>query len=413
MGRVLIIGAGGVASVAAHKVAQNSDVFTDIMIASRTESKCKVLAKAIEDKGLVPKGSIKTAHVDADNVPELVALFNEFKPDLVMNLALPYQDLTIMEACLQSGVSYLDTANYEPKDEAHFEYSWQWAFKERFKQAGLTAILGCGFDPGVTSIYTAYAAKHHFDEIQYLDIVDCNAGDHHKAFATNFNPEINIREITQKGLYWENGQWVETEPLEIHKPLNYPEIGPKESYLLHHEEIESLVKNYPTIKRARFWMTFGEQYLKHLDVIQNIGMSRIDEIEYTAEAADGSGPVKVKIVPLQFLKAVLPNPQELGENYEGQTSIGCRIRGIKDGKERTYYVYNNCSHRAAYEETGMQGVSYTTGVPAMIGAMMFMKGIWKRPGVWNVEEFDPDPFMEQLNKQGLPWHEVFDGDLEL
>lgn len=413
MGRVLIIGAGGVASVAAHKVAQNSDVFTDIMIASRTESKCKVLAKAIEDKGLVPKGSIKTAHVDADNVPELVALFNEFKPDLVMNLALPYQDLTIMEACLQSGVSYLDTANYEPKDEAHFEYSWQWAFKERFEQAGLTAILGCGFDPGVTSIYTAYAAKHHFDEIQYLDIVDCNAGDHHKAFATNFNPEINIREITQKGLYWENGQWVETEPLEIHKPLNYPEIGPKESYLLHHEEIESLVKNYPTIKRARFWMTFGEQYLKHLDVIQNIGMSRIDEIEYTAEAADGSGPVKVKIVPLQFLKAVLPNPQELGENYEGQTSIGCRIRGIKDGKERTYYVYNNCSHRAAYEETGMQGVSYTTGVPAMIGAMMFMKGIWKRPGVWNVEEFDPDPFMDMLNVHGLPWHEEHDGDLEL
>ena len=413
MGRVLIIGAGGVASVAAHKVAQNRDVFTDIMIASRTESKCKALAKAIEDKGLVPKGSIKTAHVDADNVPELVALFNSYKPDLVMNLALPYQDLTIMEACLQSGVSYLDTANYEPKDEAHFEYSWQWAFKERFEQAGLTAILGCGFDPGVTSIYTAYAAKHHFDEIRYLDIVDCNAGDHHKAFATNFNPEINIREITQKGLYWENGQWVETEPLEIHKPLNYPEIGPKESYLLHHEEIESLVKNYPTIKRARFWMTFGEQYLKHLEVIQNIGMSRIDEIEYTAEAADGSGPVKVKIVPLQFLKAVLPNPQDLGENYEGQTSIGCRIRGIKDGKERTYYVYNNCSHRAAYEETGMQGVSYTTGVPAMIGAMMFMKGIWKRPGVWNVEEFDPDPFMEQLNTQGLPWHEIFDGDLEL
>ena len=413
MGKVLIIGAGGVASVAAHKVAQNSDVFTDIMIASRTESKCKALAKAIEDKGLVPKGSIKTAHVDADNVPELVALFNSYKPDLVMNLALPYQDLTIMEACLQSGVSYLDTANYEPKDEAHFEYSWQWAFKERFEQAGLTAILGCGFDPGVTSIYTAYAAKHHFDEIRYLDIVDCNAGDHHKAFATNFNPEINIREITQKGLYWENGQWVETEPLEIHKPLNYPEIGPKESYLLHHEEIESLVKNYPTIKRARFWMTFGEQYLKHLEVIQNIGMSRIDEIEYTAEAADGSGPVKVKIVPLQFLKAVLPNPQDLGENYEGQTSIGCRIRGIKEGKERTYYVYNNCSHRAAYEETGMQGVSYTTGVPAMIGAMMFMKGIWKRPGVWNVEEFDPDPFMEQLNTQGLPWHEIFDGDLEL
>ena len=413
MGKVLIIGAGGVASVAAHKVAQNSDVFTDIMIASRTESKCKALARAIEDKGLVPKGSIKTAHVDADNVEELVALFNAYKPDIVMNLALPYQDLTIMEACLQSGVNYLDTANYEPKDEAHFEYSWQWAFKKRFEQAGLTAILGCGFDPGVTSIYTAYAAKHHFDEIQYLDIVDCNAGDHHKAFATNFNPEINIREITQKGLYWENGKWVETKPLEIHQPLTYPEIGPKESYLLHHEEIESLVKNYPTIKRARFWMTFGEQYLKHLDVIQNIGMSRIDEIEYTAEAADGSGPVKVKIVPLQFLKAVLPNPQELGENYEGQTSIGCRIRGLKDGKEHTYYVYNNCSHRAAYEETGMQGVSYTTGVPAMIGAKLFMQGIRKRPGVWNVEEFDPDPFMEQLNTQGLPWHEIHNGDLEL
>ncbi len=412
MGKVIIIGAGGVASVAAHKVAQNSDVFTEIMIASRTKAKCDVLAKAIEAKGLVPAGSIKTAKVDADNVDELVALFNEYKPDLCMNLALPYQDLTIMEACLQSGVNYLDTANYEPKDEAHFEYSWQWAFKDRFEKAGLTAILGCGFDPGVTSIYTAYAAKHHFDEIQYLDIVDCNAGDHHKAFATNFNPEINIREITQKGLYWENGKWVETEPLEIHKPLTYPEVGPKESYLLHHEEIESLVKNYPTIKRARFWMTFGEQYLKHLDVIQNIGMSRIDEIEYEATGLDGK-PVKVKIVPLQFLKAVLPNPQELGENYEGQTSIGCRIRGLKDGKEHTYYVYNNCSHRAAYEETGMQGVSYTTGVPAMIGAMMFMKGLWKRPGVWNVEEFDPDPFMEQLNKQGLPWHEIHDGDLEL
>ena len=412
MGKVIIIGAGGVASVAAHKVAQNSEVFTEIMIASRTESKCRLLADAIESKGLVPKDSIKTARVDADNVDELVALFNDFRPDICMNLALPYQDLTIMEACLKSGVNYLDTANYEPKDEAHFEYSWQWAYKERFEEAGLCAILGCGFDPGVTSIYTAYAAKHYFDEIHYLDIVDCNAGDHHKEFATNFNPEINIREITQKGLYWENGKWVETEPLEIHKPLTYPEVGVRESYLLHHEEIESLVKNYPTIKRARFWMTFGEKYLKHLEVIQNIGMARIDEIEYMAEAADGSGPVKVKIVPLQFLKAVLPNPQELGENYEGQTSIGCRIRGVKDRKEHTYYVYNNCSHRAAYEETGMQGVSYTTGVPAMIGALMFMKGIWKKPGVWNVEEFDPDPFMEELNKQGLPWHEIHDGDIE-
>lgn len=397
MGKVLIIGAGGVATVAAHKVAQNSDVFDEIMIASRTKSKCDAIVKAIGNP------NIKTAQVDADNVPELVALFNEFKPDLVMNLALPYQDLTIMEACLEFGCLYLDTANYEPKDEAHFEYSWQWAYKERFEQAGLTAILGCGFDPGVTSIYTAYAAKHHFDEIHYLDIVDCNAGDHGKAFATNFNPEINIREITQKGLYWENGQWVETEPLEIHQPLTYPNIGPRESYLLHHEEIESLVKNYPTIKRARFWMTFGQEYLTHLRVIQNIGMDSIVPICYEGHW----------IQPLQFLKAVLPNPQDLGENYEGETSIGCRIRGIKDGKERTYYVYNNCSHRAAYEETGMQGVSYTTGVPACIGARMFMLGLWKRPGVWNVEEFDPDPFMDELNKQGLPWHEIFDGDLEL
>ena len=397
MGRVLIIGAGGVATVAAHKVAKNADVFSDIMIASRTQSKCDDIVRAIGN----PK--IKTARVDADNIDELVHLFDEFKPDLVMNLALPYQDLTIMEACLRHGCSYLDTANYEPKDEAHFEYSWQWAYKERFEAAGLTAILGCGFDAGVTSIFTAYAAKHHFDEIQYLDIVDCNAGDHHKAFATNFNPEINIREITQKGLYWEDGQWRETEPLEIHKTLNYPNVGPKESYLLHHEELESLVKNYPTIRRARFWMTFGQEYLTHLRVIQNIGMDSIKPINYNG----------MEIVPLQFLKAVLPNPQELGENYEGETSIGCRIRGLKDGKEQTYYIYNNCSHQAAYEETGMQGVSYTTGVPACIGARMFMLGEWNRPGVWNVEEFDPDHFMDELNKQGLPWHEIFNQDLEL
>lgn len=397
MGRVLIIGAGGVATVAAHKVAKNADVFSDIMIASRTQSKCDDIVRAIGN----PK--IKTARIDADNIDELVRLFDEFKPDLVMNLALPYQDLTIMEACLRHGCSYLDTANYEPKDEAHFEYSWQWAYKERFEAAGLTAILGCGFDPGVTSIFTAYAAKHYFDEIQYLDIVDCNAGDHHKAFATNFNPEINIREITQKGLFWEDGQWRETEPLEIHKTLNYPNVGPKESYLLHHEELESLVKNYPTIRRARFWMTFGQEYLTHLRVIQNIGMASIKPINYNG----------MEIVPLQFLKAVLPNPQELGENYEGETSIGCRIRGLKDGKEQTYYIYNNCSHQAAYEETGMQGVSYTTGVPACIGARLFMLGEWKRPGVWNVEEFDPDNFMAELNKQGLPWHEIFNQDLEL
>jgi saccharopine dehydrogenase (NAD+, L-lysine-forming) len=400
MGKVLIIGAGGVGTVVANKVAQNTDVFTEIMLASRTKSKCDAIALDVKNRFGV---EIKTAQVDADNVPELVALLKEFKPELLINVALPYQDLTIMDACLEAGVNYLDTANYEPKDEAHFEYSWQWAYQDKFKAAGLTAILGCGFDPGVTSVYTAYAAKHHFDEIQYLDIVDCNAGDHGKAFATNFNPEINIREVTQRGKYWENGEWVETEPHEIHKALNYPEIGPKESYVIFHEELESLVKNFPSLKRARFWMTFGQEYLTHLRVIQNIGMARIDEVEYNGQ----------KIVPIQFLKAVLPNPGELGENYTGQTSIGCRIKGLKDGKEVTYYVYNNCSHEAAFEETGAQGVSYTTGVPAMIGAMMFFKGEWRKAGVFNVEEFNPDPFMEQLNIHGLPWHELHNIDLEL
>lgn len=411
MSRVLMIGAGGVATVAAFKIVQNADVFTEFMIASRRKSKCDKLVADIHAKGY--SMDIKTAEVDADEKDQLVKLFSYYKPELVINLALPYQDLTIMEACLECGCNYLDTANYEPKDEAHFEYSWQWAYKDKFEKAGLTAILGCGFDPGVSGIFTAYAAKHHFDEITSLDIVDCNAGNHHKAFATNFNPEINIREITQKGLYYKNGEWIETEPLEIHKTLTYPNIGPRESYLMHHEELESLVKNYPSIKQACFWMTFGQQYLTYLDCIQNLGMSRIDEIEYEAPLAEGTGRAKVKIVPLQFLKAVLPNPQDLGENYEGETSIGCRIRGMKDGKERTYYIYNNCKHQDAYKETGMQGVSYTTGVPAMIGAMMFLKGIWKKPGVWNVEDFDPDPFMEQLNKQGLPWIEEFDVDLEL
>ena len=397
MGRVLIIGAGGVGTVVAHKVAQNANIFTDIMIASRTKSKCDDIVKAIGNP------AIKTAAVDADNVKELVELFNSFKPEIVINVALPYQDLTIMDACLEAGVNYLDTANYEPIDEAKYQYSWQWAYHDRFEKAGLTAILGCGFDPGVTGVYTAYAAKHHFDEMHYLDIVDCNAGDHHKAFATNFNPEINIREITQKGRYFENGKWVETEPLSINQAITYPNVGPKDSYLLYHEELESLVKNFPTLKRARFWMTFGQEYLTHLRVIQNIGMSSIKPIKFQGQ----------DIVPIQFLKAVLPNPQDLGENYTGETSIGCRIRGIKDGKDVTYYVYNNCSHKAAYEETGLQGVSYTTGVPATIGAMMFMQGLWKKPGVFNVEEFNPDPFMEQLNKQGLPWHEQFNIDLEL
>ena len=398
MGKELIIGAGGVGTVVAHKIAQNPDVFTEIVLASRTQSKCDAIADAIGGNHIV------TDRVDADKVEDLVALFKKHKPDIVVNVALPYQDLTIMDACLHCGVNYLDTANYEPLDEAKYEYKWQWAYRERFEQAGLTAILGCGFDPGVSGVYTAYAAKHYFKEMQYLDIVDCNAGNHGMAFATNFNPEINIREVTQKGKYYENGKWIETEPHEIHRPLTYPNIGPKESYLIYHEELESLVKNYPTIKRARFWMTFGQEYLTHLRVIQNIGMARIDPIMYNG----------VEIVPIQFLKAVLPNPGDLGKNYTGETSIGCRIRGIgKDGKELTYYVYNNCSHHAAYLETGAQGVSYTTGVPAMIGAMMFLTGKWKKPGVYNVEEFDPDPFMEQLNKQGLPWHEVFNGDIEL
>ena len=400
MGRILIIGAGGVGTVVAHKVSQHPEVFTEIMLASRTKSKCDVIAADVKRRSGV---SIRTARVDADNVPELVQLLNEYQPELLINVALPYQDLTIMDACLEAGVNYLDTANYEPKDEAHFEYSWQWAYKEKFEKAGLTAILGCGFDPGVTSVYTAYAVKHHFDEIHYLDIVDCNAGDHGKAFATNFNPEINIREVTQRGKYWEDGRWVETDPHEIHKALNYPEIGPKESYVIYHEELESLVKNFPTLKRARFWMTFGQEYLTHLRVIQNIGMARIDEVDYNG----------VKIVPIQFLKAVLPNPGDLGENYTGQTSIGCRIKGLKAGVEKTYYVYNNCSHEEAYRETGAQGVSYTTGVPAMIGAMMFLTGEWRKAGVYNVEEFNPDPFMEKLNQCGLPWIELHDIDLEL
>lgn len=400
MGKVLIIGAGGVGTVVTHKVAQNPDVFTEIMLASRTKSKCDVIAEDVKKRYNV---DIQTAKVDADNVADLATLMKTFKPEIVINVALPYQDLTIMDACLECGVNYLDTANYEPLDEAKFEYKWQWAYKDKFKKAGLTAILGCGFDPGVTSVFTAHAAKHHFDEIHYLDIVDCNAGDHGKAFATNFNPEINIREVTQKGKYWENGKWIETEPHQIHKALNYPEIGAKESYVIYHEELESLVKNYPTIKRARFWMTFGQEYLTHLRVIQNIGMARIDEVEYNGQ----------KIVPIQFLKAVLPNPGDLGENYKGKTSIGCRIKGFKDGKVKTYYIYNNCSHEDAYKETGTQGVSYTTGVPAMIGAMMFLKGEWSLPGVYNVEEFNPDPFMEQLNKQGLPWKELHEVDLEL
>ncbi|MEZ4917744.1 MAG: saccharopine dehydrogenase family protein [Saprospiraceae bacterium] len=399
--KVLIIGAGGVGRVVAFKCAQHREIFGEIMLASRTKSKCDVIADAIYEK--YGGARIQTEKLDADDVQQTVALIRSFQPKLVINVALPYQDLPIMDACLETGVNYMDTANYEPKDEAKFEYSWQWAYQERFKEKGIMALLGCGFDPGVTSVFTARAAKHFFDEIHYLDIVDANAGDHGKAFATNFNPEINIREVTQKGKYWENGQWVETEPHEIWKDLTYPEIGPKRSYLIYHEELESLVKNFPTLKRARFWMTFSQEYLTHLRVIQNIGMAGIDPIMYKG----------IEIVPLQFLKAVLPAPEELGENYTGYTSIGCRVSGVKDGKPRTYYIWNNCSHQAAYDETGTQGVSYTTGVPAMIGARMILEGKWSGTGVFNVEEFNPDPFLECLKNDGLPWHEQTDIDLEM
>ena len=400
MSKVLIIGAGGVGRVVVFKCAQHPEVFSEILLASRTKSKCDVIAE--DAKKATGHKHIATAAVDAENVPELTALIRSFGPELVIHVALPYQDLTIMEACLAAGVHYMDTANYEPKDEAKFEYKWQWAYHDRFKEKGLLALLGCGFDPGATSVFTAYAAKHYFDEIHYLDIVDCNAGDHGKAFATNFNPEINIREITQKGKYYEDGEWLEIDPHSVMKPLTYPGIGPKKSYLIFHEELESLVRNFPSLKRARFWMTFGDEYLTHLRVIQNIGMSRIDPVMYKG----------VEVIPLEFLKYVLPDPGELGENYTGQTSIGCRIRGTKDGKEKTYYVWNNCSHQAAYDETGTQGVSYTTGVPAMIGAMMVLTGQWQGKGVFNVEQFNPDPFMDKMNQYGLPWHEEVNGDLE-
>ena len=323
----------------------------------------------------------------------MVALIKDFQPDLVLNVALPYQDLTIMDACLETGVNYLDTANYEPLDEAKFEYKWQWAYRSRFKQAGLTALLGCGFDPGVTNIFCAYAQKHYFDEIHTVDIMDCNAGSHGKAFATNFNPEINIREITQRGKYWEKGQWKETDPLSVHQTFDFPEVGPKEMYLMYHEELESLVKNIKGLKRIRFWMTFGQQYLTHLRVLENVGMTRIDPVMYEGR----------EVVPLKFLKAVLPEPSSLGKNYTGKTNIGCMIEGVKNGKRRKIYIYNVCDHAACWKEVKAQAISYTTGVPAVIGAMMMLSGRWKAPGVFNVEQFDPDPFMEELNRRGLPW----------
>ena len=390
MGKALIIGCGGVASVAVHKCCQNSEVFEEICIASRTVSKCDALKEKLQG---TTKTKITTAQVDADNVEELVALIRKVQPDVVLNLALPYQDLHIMDACLETGVHYVDTANYEPEDTAKFEYKWQWAYKERYEKAGITALLGSGFDPGVTSVFSAYALKHYFDEINYIDILDCNAGDHGYPFATNFNPEINIREVSAKGSYWEDGHWVETEPMEIKRVYDFPEIGEKDMYLLHHEEIESLALNIPGIKRIRFFMTFGESYLTHLRCLENVGMTSIEPIMYEGK----------EIIPLQFLKAVLPDPSSLGPRTKGKTNIGCIFTGKKDGVEKTIYIYNTCDHQECYKEVGSQAVAYTTGVPAMIGTMMLMTGTWQGPGVFNIEEFDPDPFMDALNKWGLPW----------
>lgn len=390
MGNVIILGMGGVGSVVAHKCAQLPQVFSKITLASRSVDKCHKLAAQLPVK-------VDCEQVDADQVDQLVQLFEKVKPDLVIHVALPYQDLSIMEACLKTGVHYLDTANYEPPDVAKFEYHWQWAYRERFEEKGLMALLGSGFDPGVTNVFTAWAAKHHFDEITELDIIDCNAGDHGKAFATNFNPEINIREVTAKGRYYQQGEWQETDPLSVKTSYDFPEgIGPKDIYLMYHEELESLSKNFPSLKRARFWMTFSESYLKHLEVLQNVGMTRIDAVEYEGKS----------IIPLQFLKAVLPDPGSLGPDTKGKTCIGCLIRGTKDGKSKAVYIYNICDHEEAFREVQSQAVSYTTGVPAMIGAKMMLEEKWKRTGVYNMEEFDPDPFMEDLNQYGLPWQVV-------
>ncbi len=396
MAKVLIIGAGGVGGVVAHKCAQVPEVFSEIVLASRTKAKCDAIAAQI-------KRPIKTAQVDADKVPELVALLREEKPELVINVALPYQDLTIMDACLEAGVHYLDTANYEPPGEAKFEYKWQWAYQDKFLGARLMALLGSGFDPGVTNVYTAYIKKHYLDEIHYLDIIDCNAGDHGKPFATNFNPEINIREVTAKGRFWQDGQWRETEPLSENRLFDFPAgIGPKKIYLMYHEELESITRHFPDIKRARFWMTFSDNYLKHLEVLGNVGMTSIEPVEFEGQ----------QIIPLQFLKALLPDPASLGPLTKGKTCIGCVARGVRDGKEKTVYIYNICDHEACYQEVQSQAISYTTGVPAMIGAKMMLEGKWMAPGVWNMEQMDPDPFMADLNRYGLPWEVVeLDGTL--
>lgn len=390
MSKVVIIGAGGVGGVVTHKCAQLPEVFTEIVLASRTEEKCKAIAAQLDRP-------IKTAKVDADNVAELTAFLAQEKPDLVINVALPYQDLSIMDACLAAGVDYLDTANYEPLDTARFEYKWQWAYHDRFKDAGLTALLGSGFDPGVTNVFTTWAAKQYFDEIHELDIIDVNGGDHGYPFATNFNPEINIREVTAECRHWENGQFVTTQPMSKKASFTCPEeVGTYNIYRMYHEELESLVKHFPTLKRAQFWMSFSDNYLKHLEVLGNVGMTGIEPVEFQGQ----------QIVPIQFLKALLPDPSTLGPRTKGKTCIGCVVKGIKDGKEKTVYIYNIKDHQDCYQEVQSQAISYTTGVPAMIGAKMILEGKWKKPGVWNMEQFDPAPFMADLNQYGLPWQVV-------
>jgi len=390
MNKTLIIGAGGVGNVVAFKCALNKDTFGEITLASRTKSKCDTIAKNVKEKTGV---TINTAQVDADNIDELVDLITKTNADIVINVALPYQDLTIMDACTKCRVDYLDTANYEHPDEAKFEYKEQWARDKAFRDANIMGLLGSGFDPGVTNVFVAYAQKHYFDEIHYIDILDCNAGDHGYPFATNFNPEINLREVSANGRYWENGKWIETKPMEIKQVWDYPEIGPKDSYLLYHEEMESLVKNIKGLKRIRFFMTFGESYLTHMKVLENVGMLGIEPVEHNGQ----------KIIPIEFLKTLLPNPASLGERTKGKTNIGVVVNGIKNGKEQTIYIYQISDHQQCYNEVLSQAVSYTTGVPAMIGAKLMLEKIWWEAGVHNMEEFDPDPFMEELTKQGLPW----------
>lgn len=387
MGKVLIIGAGGVGNVVARKCAMLPGVFEEICLASRTLEKCERIAAACERP-------IRTARLDAERVPDTVGLIRDFGADLVVHVALPYQNLAIMDACLEAGVDYLDTANYESPENPRFAYSYQWDYHDRFREAGILGVLGCGFDPGVTSIFCTGALRGELDEIRSIDILDCNAGEHGHPFATNFNPEINIREITQPGRYWEDGEWIETEPLAVQRVFDFPEIGPTRAYLLYHEELESLVRFIPGLRRIRFWMTFGDEYLEHLRVLQNVGMTRIDPVDYEGHP----------VVPVRFLKALLPDPSSLGPQYRGKTCIGCLLEGVRDGKPRTVFIYNVCDHAKCWQEAGAQATSYTTGVPASIGAQLILDGVWRGEGVYNVEQMDPLPFLGKLSEQGLPWH---------